>query len=230
MNEQTENKDISLQFADVAQLRATLAAITENEATNAMTLTADKDDAKPLRNRLTVAEALRLVLRLEGTKIGRGAFAFGSRPIFLNPSPGTLLPDDAIIVVSGYPFGWYGKCLKVFFYDFNKSGEGRFMHATSNYGYGWHTLKAETFHARSFVAWEFDTDGHVVQNIFDRSNATPYSGKYTFLPEVATAWQWDNKVVLNAQHEQFTAFVAWLEKKQATQLAESNSLAIAASA
>jgi hypothetical protein len=140
---------------------------------------------------IEIAQAIRLIQQLKNLKYFSKDKSFDSHPIYFNPEIGTIMPQNAIVMVSHYPFG-SKRCLRASFMDFNKDDCARTVHVTTNWAYGWNAPKASTF--AQFHCYELMTvveDGGIAKlaKIYLTANDyMPYdyaTGSYDFKPEVA---------------------------------------------
>lgn len=88
-----------------------------------------------------------------------------NRPIYIEPKPGTQMPNNAVVVSTNYPFGWHGRCVRILFCEWRDKHGYRVVTATSNKTFtGFNTPKAGTY-TIGVACYEWDAENHPFINV-----------------------------------------------------------------
>lgn len=133
--------------------------------------------------RMTRAEMFGMLERLANVQVGKAGKKalpdFDSRPIFIDPKPGEIIPSDAIVVATSYPYG--GKrCIRAMWLQYSETEQGsRLVYITSHFGLTWNKPNTSGTYSRDSVSYfVFDEQNHVSVRSFNIDRAG-YSGRYT---------------------------------------------------
>lgn len=108
---------------------------------------------------LTTAQVKVLVSRFKNLK------DLENRPIYIEPKPGTQMPNNAVVVSTNYPFGWHGRYVRILFCEWRDKHGYRVVTATSNKTFtGFNTPKAGTY-TIGVACYEWDVENHPFINV-----------------------------------------------------------------
>lgn len=85
-----------------------------------------------------------------------------NRPVFINPKPGTTIPQNAVIVATSYPFGSH-RCVRAMWIEYSSSSTGGFRTVTSTTTkslLGWNAAKKGTYTATYAYGFSYGEDGY----------------------------------------------------------------------
>lgn len=142
------------------------------------------------------------------------------RPGFIDPKPGEVIPSDAVILVTSYPFGKH-RCLRALWIEDNGKKGQRDVYATSAFlgkRTSWNKPKASTYFVGRVGFFTFNEYNHVVVSTYDYMNngiKGGYSSPYQYFPENIQQFLDTHVESLSEKTKQFLrGYIEYLTKKK----------------